>query len=171
MSLLNAVIKLATAGAGIYTAYQTSKAAREGASAAQKAARAQEKKARIAQQQAIEETKTRIQAAKDRADSYAATISELQGQTGLIRQQAEQARAASSLSIAEQKRASALALQQQQLASEVQQQQMATTGPVSSRVRKRVGTPAALRTSVEVKSPLSGGMTGGASSMAGGLNV
>ena len=165
------VLKLATAGAGIYTAYQTSKAAREGASAAQKAARAQEKKARIAQQQAIEETKTRIQAAKDRADSYAATISELQGQTGLIRQQAEQARAASSLSIAEQKRASALALQQQQLASEVQQQQQMTTGPVSSRVRKRVGTPAALRTSVEVKSPLSGGMTGGASNMAGGLNV
>ncbi len=171
MSWLEGALKLATAGAGIYTAYRTSQAAQEGASAAQKAARAAEKKARIAQQQAIEDTKTRIQSAKDTADTYAKSLLELQGQSSLIRQQAEQARTASTLSIAEQKRASALALQQQQLAAEVQQQQQMTTGPVSSRVRKRVGTPSALRTSVEVKSPLSGGMTGGGSSMAGGLNV
>ena len=171
MSLLKTILDLAGAGAGIYTAYQTGKASREASSAASRQARAAEKEARIARESAIELSKTRIADAERNAAFIAGQLGAAQQQTAAMQQQAEQARVASQLSITEQKRASALALQQQQLAADIQQQQQATTGVIGSRVRKRVGTPAAMRTSLEIQSPLSGGVGMGTPNATGGLNV
>jgi hypothetical protein len=59
------------------------------------------------------------------------------------------------------------------LSSQLQSQKSAAA-PVTSRVRKSAGTPAALRTNVEVKSPIAGesGLAmGSSSSPLGGLNV
>jgi hypothetical protein len=87
--------------------------------------------------------------------------------------QAEQARKTSEAQLAGQRQASALSLQQQALSSQLQSQKSAAA-PVTSRVRKSAGTPAALRTNVEVKSPIAGesGLAmGGSSSPLGGLNV
>ena len=74
--------------------------------------------------------------------------------------------------ITQQKAASALAIQQQQLQASIQRQMAAA--PVGSKVRRRVGTPAAMRTSLEIQSPLAGAGSGlgiGTETSAGGLNV
>lgn len=171
MSLIKGIADIIGAGVGIYTAYQSQKATSEASRAARRQAIAAEKEARIARESAIELSKTRIADAERNAAFIAGQLGAAQEQTALMQQQAEQARAASQLSISEQKRASALALQQQQLAADIQQQQQATTGVVGSRVRKRVGTPAAMRTSLEIQSPLSGGVGMGTPNATGGLNV
>jgi hypothetical protein len=74
--------------------------------------------------------------------------------------------------IAQQKTSSALAIQQSQLQAAIQQQQKASN--IGTQARRRVGTPAAMRTSLEIQSPLTAGASGmgmGASTATGGLNV
>ena len=74
--------------------------------------------------------------------------------------------------IAQQRSSSALAIQQQQLQAAIQRQM--TSAPVGSKVRRRVGTPQAMRTSLEIQSPFAGtggGLGIGTETSAGGLNV
>jgi hypothetical protein len=87
----------------------------------------------------------------------------MQEQAVLARQSAEQ-------QISQQRLASAAMLQEQKLTAAIQQQQSARS-PVSSRVRQRVGTPAGLRTSLEIQSPVSAGLGMGTPNATGGLNV
>ena len=74
--------------------------------------------------------------------------------------------------IAQQKTSSALAIQQSQLQAAIQQQQKASN--IGTQARRRVGTPAAMRTNLEIQSPLAAGTGGlgiGTDTTTGGLNV
>jgi hypothetical protein len=88
-----------------------------------------------------------------------------------MQEQALQARKMAEQQMSQQKASSAALLQQQKISSAIQQQQ-AAAAPVGSRVRQRVGTPAGLRTSLEIQSPVSGlGAGMGTPNATGGLNV
>jgi len=88
-----------------------------------------------------------------------------------MQEQALQSRKMAEQQMSQQKANSAALLQQQKISSAIQQQQ-AAAAPVGSRVRQRVGTPAAMRTSLEIQSPVAGlGIAAGSSNAAGGLNV
>jgi hypothetical protein len=87
-----------------------------------------------------------------------------------MQEQATLARQAAEQQISQQRSLSAAMLQEQKLSAAIQQQQSAAS-PVGSRVRKRVGTPAALRTSLEIQSPVSTAVGTGTPNATGGLNV
>jgi hypothetical protein len=97
-------------------------------------------------------------------------LSQYQAQTLSMQEQATLARQAAEQQISQQRLSSAAMLQEQKLTAAIQQQQSARS-PVSSRVRQRVGTPAGLRTSLEIQSPVSGGLGMGTPNATGGLNV
>jgi hypothetical protein len=165
------IFDLVQAGVGIYSAYQSAKAAREQADAARKAARASSKQASTAKSQGLEQLQILRDTAAAQRLQFEQNLQQTREQTAALASQAQQSRAAAEQQVIQQKQSSALALQQQRLAAEMQQQQQMTTGPVSSRVRKRVGTPAALRTNLEIRSPLSVGIGMGTPNATGGLNV
>jgi hypothetical protein len=164
------VFDLIQTGIGIYSAYEAAKSAREQADAARKAARASSKQASTAKSQGLEQLQILRDTAAAQRLQFEQNLQQTREQTAAISAQAQQSRSAAEQQIIQQKQASALALQQQNLAAQLQQQQ-ATTGPVSSRVRQRVGTPAALRTNLEIRSPLSVGIGMGTPNATGGLNV
>ncbi len=102
--------------------------------------------------------------AREQLASYQAQAASMQEQALIARRTAEQ-------QMTQQKASSAALLQQQKVASAIQQQQ-AGAAPVGSRVRQRAGTPAALRTSLEIQSPVAGlGAGAGTPNATGGLNV
>ena len=109
---------------------------------------------------------------EQQATAYAAQLEQARQQTSALQFQAETVKKTAETQLAGQRQASALSLQQQRLASQLQTQQSAAA-PVTSRVRKRVGTPAGLRTGLELQSPFAGsGLSmGGSTSPLGGLNV
>ena len=85
--------------------------------------------------------------------------------------EAAQAQQVAQQQIAQQRASSALAIQQQQLTAAIQRQ--AQAAKVGKQTRRRVGTPAALRTNLELQSSLALGSTPGVGSetQSGGLNV
>ena len=104
-----------------------------------------------------------------RAAEFKTQIEQFRAATAESARQANMARSTAMAQIAQQRSASALAIQQQQLQARIQAQQAAsTTGRVA---RRRVGTPAALRTNLAIQSPLSGGIGKGTHNATGGLNV
>jgi hypothetical protein len=107
--------------------------------------------------------------ATQRASQFQIDIDQARAATAESARQADVARATAEKQIAQQRASSALAIQQQQLQSQIQAQQKASA--LGAQKRKRVGTPAALRTSLEIQSPLSGGVGKGTPNATGGLNV
>jgi hypothetical protein len=83
-----------------------------------------------------------------------------------MKTQAQQAQATAQAQIKAQQASSALAIHQQKLATQLQLGQKAVK--VERRTRKKVGTPSALRTGLEITSGLGGG-TGGTAGTSSGL--
>ena len=112
--------------------------------------------------------------AEQRASEFQRSIEESRARTAQAAESARMAQESAMRQIAAQKSSSALAIQQQQLSAAIQRQ--AAAAPVGQKVRRRVGTPQALRTSLEIQSPLAGA-TGGlgigsdTATGTGGLNV
>jgi glycosyltransferase A (GT-A) superfamily protein (DUF2064 family) len=113
--------------------------------------------------------------AEQRSREFQASIEQSRAQTTQAAQAAQMAQESAMRQVAQQKSSSALALQQQQLQAAMQRQAMAA--PVGSKVRRRVGTPQALRTSLEIQSSIAGtggsglGISSDTTTGTGGLNV
>ena len=155
------------AGATAYSGYKASQAAERQAEAARQQAQAQ-REAALAQVRQMQSD------AEQRSREFQASIEQSRAQTAQAQQAAQMAQESAMRQIAQQKTASALSIQQQQLQSAMQRQALAA--PVGSKVRRRVGTPQALRTSLEIQSPLAGsagglGIASDTTTGTGGLNV
>jgi hypothetical protein len=163
--LVGAIISIASAGLGAYSGVQQAKALKAQAKSASAAAE-QTRQATLQQAAALKAQ------GEQQATAYAAQLEQARQQTSALQFQAETVKKTAETQLAGQRQASALSLQQQRLASQLQTQQSAAA-PVTSRVRKRVGTPAGLRTGLELQSPFAGsGLSmGGSTSPFGGLNV
>lgn len=153
------------AGATAYSGYKASQAAARQAEAAQQQAKAQ-REAAMAQVRQMQAE------AQQRSREFQSSIEQSRAATAQAAQQAQIAQQSAMQQMAQQKASSALAIQQQQLQAAIQQQMSAA--PVGQKVRRRVGTPAEMRTSLEIQSPLAGASSGlgiGTETTAGGLNV
>jgi hypothetical protein len=169
---LGAIVGLVSAGFGAYSANQQQRAMRAQAQAAQAAAE-QTRQATLQQAAALKaQLEGQALANRQQADAYTSQLEQARQQTSALQFQAETAKKTAETQLAGQRQASALSLQQQRLSSQLQTQQSAAA-PVTSRVRQRVGTPAGLRTGLELQSPFAGsGLSmGGSASPLGGLNV
>ena len=153
------------AAAQVYSGYQATQAANKQADAA----RAQ---AAATREAALQQVKQMQAEAAQRSQQFQQQIEQSRLQTTQAAESAKMAQQTAMQQIAQQKSQSALAIQQGQLQAAIQRQQGVSN--VGSPVRRRVGTPAALRTSLEIQSPLTAGASGmgvGASTATGGLNV
>ena len=170
--MLGAVVGLVSAGLGAYAGAQQAKAMRSQARAAQATAE-QARQATLQQAAALKaQLEGQALAGRQQADAYVSQLEQARQQTSALQFQAETVKKTAETQLAGQRQASTLSLQQQRLASQLQTQQSAAA-PVTSRVRQRVGTPAGLRTGIELQSPFAGsGLSmGGSASPLGGLNV
>ncbi len=210
MNWLSAIVSLATAGLGAYSAYktreqkaqqfkQTAKLSRASTDAAvrqatetrqaaikqQEAMRAQLEQQSAASQKELQALKNRTlaiqtQARQAQEQSQAQLAQARKTSAAQIAQaqkaseaQIAQAETQSRRQIAQAQASSKLAIQQRQLQAAMARSQEARP-PVTSRVRKRVGTPASMRTGVDIGSALAigGGGTGATTgTRIGGLNV
>ncbi len=155
------------AGATAYGAYSSSKAADRQAAAARQQAEAQ-REAALAQVRQMQAD------AEQRSREFQSSIEQSRAQTAQAARAAQMAQESAMRQVAQQKSASAQALQQQQLQAAMQRQ--AAAAPVGAKVRRRVGTPQALRTSLEIQSPFAGaagglGIGSDTATGTGGLNV
>jgi DNA anti-recombination protein RmuC len=155
------------AGATAYSGYASSQAAERQAEAARQQAQAQ-REAALAQVRQMQSD------AEQRSREFQSSIEQSRARTAQAAEAARMAQESAMRQIAQQKTSSALAIQQQQLQSAMQRQ--VSAAPVGSKVRRRIGTPQALRTSLEIQSPLAGsasglGIASDTTTGTGGLNV
>lgn len=150
------------AGATAYSGYESAQASRRQA----EALRRQAEETRQASLREVEQMRS---AAAQRAKEFQSEIEQSRAATAESARQADVARQTAERQIAQQRTASMLTIQQQQLQSAIQQQQKASSLGIAP--RRRVGTPAAMRTNLEIQSPLTGGIGTGTPNATGGLNV
>ena len=148
-----------SAAAQAYSGYQAAQASNRQAEAARQQAAA-------TREAALKQVQQMQADAAERSKQFQAQIEQSRLQTTQAAQTAQQT---AMQQISQQKAQSALAIQQSQLQAAIQRQQQAA--PVGTQVRRRVGTPAAMRTSLEIQSPLTGGVGTGTPNAIGGLNV